>query len=81
MSVRTRLRSILRTGTGRRRRAARRPLPAEEFVPIAALMRPTELMVNDLAWCPTEDRPTLHAFHRMGGRQCWTCRTFTGEGS
>ena len=41
------------------------------------IARPAEAMVNDLAWCPAEERETLHAFLRVGGRQCWTCRTVT----
>jgi hypothetical protein len=49
----------------------------EEAVPLRVLMRPTEAMVNDLAWCPAEERETLHAFFRLGGRECWTCRTVT----
>jgi hypothetical protein len=40
-------------------------------------MRPQEAMVNDLAYCPAERRQTLHAFLRLGGRECWTCRTIT----
>ena len=41
------------------------------------LMRPEEAMVNDVAWCPVEQRETLHAFRHTGGRICWTCRTLT----
>ncbi|MGI3225187.1 hypothetical protein ACRJ4B_15950 [Streptomyces sp. GTA36] len=53
---------------------------AEETTPLADLMRPLEMPVNDEAWCSAEQRVTWHAFHQ-GGRQCWTCRTFTaGEG-
>lgn len=51
----------------------------EETVPLNVLMRPTEAMVNDLAWCPAEKRKTLHAFLALGGRQCWTCRTVTTD--
>lgn len=56
-----------------------RPHTVDEFVPVAVLMRPTEAMVNDLAWCPAEKRKTLHAFLRLGGRECWTCRTITTD--
>ncbi|MFD3310099.1 hypothetical protein [Streptomyces sp. NPDC058694] len=51
-----------------------RPRRVEETVPVAVLMRPEEAMVNDLGWCPAEQRETLHAFLRTGGRVCWTCR-------
>jgi hypothetical protein len=57
-----------------------RPRRVIETVPLAVLMRPEEAMVNDLAWCPAEERETLHAFLRLGGRVCWTCRTFTDHG-
>jgi hypothetical protein len=46
----------------------------------ATLMRPQSAEVNDLAYCPAEQRDTLHAFH-PDGRQCWTCRTFTSGGA
>lgn len=48
-----------------------------ETVPLRVLMRPEEATVNDLAYCPAEECITLHAFLRLGGRQCWTCRTVT----
>lgn len=51
-----------------------------ETVPLAVLMRPTEATVNDIAYCQAEERNTLHAFLRLGGRVCWTCRTFTDHG-
>lgn len=57
-----------------------RPQPVQETVPLAVLLRPAEAMVNDQAWCPAEERQTLHAFLRTGGRVCWTCRTYTGHG-
>lgn len=49
-------------------------------MPLAVLMRPQESTVNDVAWCPAEKRKTLHAFLALGGRVCWTCRTFTDHG-
>ena len=64
---------FLRKSTGRHRGAR----PAEVTVPLADLMRPVEATVNDIAWCPAEERETLHAFLRPGGRECWTCRTVT----
>ncbi|RMB85596.1 hypothetical protein [Streptomyces shenzhenensis] len=76
MNPLTRLRQVVQPGTGHRR-ATRRPRRAEETVPLVVLMRPTEAMVNDLAYCPAEERTTLHAFLRTGGRVCWTCRTRT----
>ncbi|MGW2933979.1 hypothetical protein ACWDA7_19495 [Streptomyces sp. NPDC001156] len=58
------------SGRHRARRAAdtswRRPL-----------LRPQEAMANDVAWCPAERRTTMHAFLRLGGRQCWDCRHIT----
>jgi hypothetical protein len=72
MNVRRCLRQLVRP-SGRRRA----PRVIEEQVPLNVLMRPTEAMVNDLAWCPAERRLTLHAFLRLGGRECWTCRTIT----
>ena len=66
---------LLRKPTGRHRSAR----CTEVTVPLDALMRPVEATVNDLAWCPAEERETLHAFFRLGGRQCWTCRTFTNH--
>jgi hypothetical protein len=57
--------------------AHRAPRLVEETVPVADLLRPVEAMVNDWAWCPAEKRETLHAFLRLGGRECWDCRTVT----
>lgn len=57
-----------------------RPHRVEETVPLAVLLRPDETTVTDIAWCPAEERETLHAFLRLGGRICWTCRTFTDHG-
>lgn len=57
-----------------------RPRRVEETVPLAVLMRPEEATVNDFAWCPAEQRKTLHAFLVLGGRVCWTCRTVTDHG-
>lgn len=54
-----------------------RPRRVQETVPLGVLLRPCEAMVNDFAWCPAEKRVTLHAFFRLGGRECWTCRTRT----
>ena len=55
--------------------------PGTTVVPHAVLLRPTEAMVTDLGWCPTELRQTLHAYLRTGGRICWSCRTKTeGQG-
>lgn len=54
-----------------------RPRQLGEAAPEPAIARPVEAMVNDLAWCPAEERETLHAFLRLGGRECWTCRTVT----
>ncbi|NUP19235.1 MAG: hypothetical protein HOZ81_24710 [Streptomyces sp.] len=76
MSPLARLRAIVRPGHGHRRKGARTGCP-EETVPLRTLMRPTEAMVNDIAYCPAEERNTLHAFLRLGGRQCWVCRTVT----
>ncbi|MGY1500839.1 hypothetical protein ACW4TU_30380 [Streptomyces sp. QTS52] len=76
MSPLARLRLIAQPGHGRRR-AGRRLRRAPETVPLAILMQSTEAMVNDLAFCPAEERDTLHAFLRTGGRICWTCRTYT----
>lgn len=72
MSLRRCLRQLVRP-TGRRRA----PRPTEDTVPLAALLRPTEAMSNDEAYCPAEERYRLHAFLRTGGRICWTCRTYT----
>lgn len=76
MSPLARLRLFAASGHGRRR-AGRTPRRVVEAVPLAVLMRPTEAMVNDTAFCPAEERDTLHAFLRTGGRICWTCRTYT----
>ncbi|MFM9566152.1 hypothetical protein [Streptomyces turgidiscabies] len=76
MSPLARLRLIAQPGHGRRR-AGRRPHLVIEAVPLNVLMQPTEAMVNDLAWCPAEQKKTLHAFFRLGGRECWTCRSIT----
>lgn len=75
MSPLARLRRIVRPSGGHRRSG--RPHHAEQAVPLADLMRPVEATVNDIAWCPAEERETLHAFLRLGGRECWTCRTVT----
>ena len=32
-------------------------------------------VINGDAWCPTEQRPRLHAVRRDGSRRCWTCAT------
>ncbi|MEV5953761.1 hypothetical protein AB0M11_08280 [Streptomyces sp. NPDC051987] len=41
------------------------------------MLRPTEALVSDIAWCPAERTERLHAFLATGGRVCWTCRTIT----
>ncbi|MGA5506860.1 hypothetical protein [Streptomyces umbrinus] len=51
-----------------------RPRRVQETVTLNVLMRPEESLVNDEAWCPAEQRFTYHAYLRMGGRVCWTCR-------
>jgi hypothetical protein len=71
-----RLRRIVQPGSGHRRKGTHTPCP-DHTVPLHVLMRPTEALVNDIAYCPAEDRDTLHAFLRLGGRQCWVCRTVT----
>jgi hypothetical protein len=43
------------------------------------LLRPAESLLNDIAYCPAEERNRLHAFLRTGGRVCWTCRTVTTD--
>ncbi|MFE3169295.1 hypothetical protein [Streptomyces sp. NPDC059224] len=78
MSPLARIRQFMEPGHGHRRKGASTQCP-EATVSLRALMRPTEAMVNDVAWCPAEERETLHAFLRPGGRQCWTCRTITTD--
>lgn len=70
VSLRDCLRQITKPGTGRRRAVH----PAD---PAVAMLRPVETLVTDEAYCPAENRITLHAFLRTGGRVCWTCRTVT----
>ncbi|GGQ48586.1 hypothetical protein [Streptomyces asoensis] len=43
-------------------------------------LRPVEALVKDTAYCPAEQRDTVHAFLRMGGRVCLTCRHLTMHG-
>lgn len=81
MSPLARLRLIAQPGHGRRRAGRRGPRRVVEPVTLNVLMRPTEAMVNDLAFCPAEEKETLHAFLRTGGRICWTCRTYTDHSS
>ncbi|MFD6294554.1 hypothetical protein ACFWFU_07085 [Streptomyces sp. NPDC060235] len=69
------LRQIVAAGGGKHR-----PHRDEVTVPVATLLRPREATVNDLAYCPAEQRQTLHAFLALGGRVCWTCRTHTMHG-
>ncbi|MEV5168241.1 hypothetical protein AB0K66_26955 [Streptomyces werraensis] len=57
--------------------ARRTPATDEVTVTLEDLMRPTLYGVNDLAYCPAEERDTLHTFERPGSRTCWTCRTTT----
>lgn len=56
-----------------------RPRRVGEAAPEPVIARPVEATVNDIAWCPAEERETLHAFLRLGGRFCWTCRTVTAD--
>ena len=72
MSLRRCLRQLVRP-TGRRRA----PRPTEDTVPLAELLRPTEALVTDWAYCPAEETDTLHVLLATGGRICWTCRTYT----
>lgn len=78
MSPLARLRRIVQPGPGHRRKGARTGCP-EETVPLRTLLRPVEAMVNDVAYCPAEERERLHAFLATGGRVCWTCRTVTTD--
>lgn len=57
-------------GFHRRPRVAPRP-------PLRPLLRPEEALDNRFAYCPAEERHTLHALLRIGARICWTCRTRT----
>lgn len=52
----------------------RAPRTLEEWTTLHELMRPTG--VDDLGYCPAEERVTLHAYHR-DTRVCWTCRCET----
>lgn len=52
-------------------RGARQPEP---------MLRPTEALVQDMAYCPAEEADRLHVFLTTGGRICWTCRTLTDHG-
>lgn len=54
-----------------------RPHRDEQTVHLVGPRRSTQATVDDIAYCPAEERNTLHAFLRLGGRVCWTCRTFT----
>ncbi|WP_330349241.1 hypothetical protein [Streptomyces sp. NBC_00582] len=74
MSALTSLCQLVLPGKGRRRAA--RP-PAKPADPYVRMLRPVEAMATDIAYCPAEQTETLHAFLRMGGRICWTCRTLT----
>ncbi|MEU6229952.1 hypothetical protein [Streptomyces sp. NPDC047042] len=53
--------------------------PTKSADPTDDLLRPTEAMVSDWAWCPVEATDRLHAFLTTGGRVCWTCRTVTTD--
>ncbi|MEV5659830.1 hypothetical protein [Streptomyces flaveolus] len=53
----------------------------EQETDLAGLLRPQAVEVNDHAWCPAEERLTLHGFHRDNSRTCWTCRTRTSGGA
>lgn len=74
MSLLNCLRQITKPGSGRRRVARPLARPAD---PTVGLLRPVETLVSAIADCPAEQRQTLHAFLRTGGRICWTCRTYT----
>ncbi|WP_328934186.1 MULTISPECIES: hypothetical protein [unclassified Streptomyces] len=78
MSPLARLRRIVRPGSGHRRKGTHTPFPGHT-VPLRVLMRPSEAMANDVAYCPAENRERLHAFLSTGGRVCWTCRTVTTD--
>jgi hypothetical protein len=56
-------------------RAHRAPRVPEDHLTPEELFRPAE--VDDLAYCPAEERNTLHAFPGTGTRVCWTCRCET----
>jgi hypothetical protein len=58
-----------------RPRTPRAEQPPAEPLTLAELDRPAE--VDDLAYCPAEERNTLHAFTGVGTRVCWTCRCET----
>ncbi|MFJ8144651.1 hypothetical protein ACIQ6R_06200 [Streptomyces sp. NPDC096048] len=51
------------------------PRALEETTPLRELLRPTE--IDDLGYCPAEERVTLHRFNGTGTRTCWTCRCET----
>ncbi|MGW5175852.1 hypothetical protein ACWERY_16005 [Streptomyces sp. NPDC004082] len=51
--------------------------PSAQPVP---LLRPDDVVANDAAYCPAEQRTTFHGMHRDGSRHCWTCRTETPAG-
>lgn len=68
------LRRMVAQGHGHHRATQPTVPPAAE-----SMLRPTETMVNDWAWCPAEATERLHAFLATGGRVCWTCRTVTTE--
>lgn len=55
----------------------RAPRDLEETVTLEDLMRPTLYGVNDRAYCPAEDRETLHSFEHPGSRTCSKCGTET----
>ncbi|MET9098331.1 hypothetical protein [Streptomyces antibioticus] len=76
MSALTSICQFLLPGKGRRRAAPPAARPADPYV---GMLRPVEAMVNDIAYCPAEQRERLHAFLAGGGRVCWTCRTVTVE--
>lgn len=79
MSPLARLRQFRAPGPGRRRAGH----PSHQIVvpiPADAPMTSVEALVSDTAYCPAEEKDTLHAFLRTGGRICWTCRTYTDHG-
>lgn len=56
----------------------RTPLPKPKvrsvYVSLDELLDGPDI-VNDEAWCPTEQRTRLHAVRSNGWKRCWTCAT------
>lgn len=49
-----------------------KPAVRSVYVSLDELLDGPEI-VNDDAWCPTEQRTRLHAVRGDGSRRCWTC--------